>query len=201
MINIALSTYDFSNDYCFEQLKDILKPGLRVCIIPYSHDDEVYEDIEKFNHIYDCNDVTSDYHAIAKSYRDYGIEHIRIIHPNDNELMIKDKIFRSDILFFTGGDPVKMMKRLESIVDILEQFDGIVMGASAGAMVQTKEFVMFGEGYEYGYHKGLGMIDIDVDLLVHFKIDKEMVYIIMRSMRERPDTLLFSIPDGECFIY
>ncbi len=201
MINIALSTYDFNNDDCFEQLKDILEPGLRVCIVPYSHDDEVYTDIDKFNHIYDYDDVASDYHAIARAYRDYGIEDIRIIHPDDTELMIQDKILKSDILFFTGGDPVKMMKRLEPIMPIINQFDGIVMGASAGAMVQVKEFVMFGEGYEYGYHKGLGMIDIDVDLLVHFKIDKEMIYIIMRSMRERADTLLLSLKDGECFIY
>lgn len=201
MINIALSTYDFSNEYCYEQLKDILKPGLRACIVPYSHNDEIYEDINKFNDIYDYDDVTSDYYALARSFRDYGIESIRIIHPNDSELMIQDKILKSDILFFTGGDPVKMMKRLEPIIHIINQFDGIVMGASAGAMVQVKEFVMFGEGYEYGYHKGLGMIDIDVDFLVHFKIDKEMVYIIMRSMRERPNILLLSIKDGECFIY
>jgi cyanophycinase-like exopeptidase len=201
MINIALSTYDFSNEYCYEQLKDILKPGLRACIVPYSHDDEIYEDIDKFNYVYSYDDVTSDYNALARSFRDYGIESIRIIHPNDSELMIQDKILKSDILFFTGGDPVKMMKRLEPIMHIINQFDGIVMGASAGAMVQVKEFVMFGEGYEYGYHKGLGMIDLDVDFLVHFKIDKEMVYIIMRSMRERPNTLLLSIPDGECFIY
>jgi cyanophycinase-like exopeptidase len=201
MINIVLSTYDFNNEYCYEQLKDILKPGLRACIVPYSHNDEIYEDIDKFNDIYNYDDVTSDYYALARSFRDYGIESIRIIHPNDSELMIQDKILKSDILFFTGGDPVKMMKRLEPIMHIINQFDGIVMGASAGAMVQVKEFVMFGEGYEYGYHKGLGMIDLDVDFLVHFKIDKEMVYIIMRSMRERPNTLLLSIKDGECFIY
>ena len=201
MINIALSTYDFNNSYCFSRLKEILKPHMKVCIIPYSHDSEVYEDIELFNHIYDYDDFNSDYYAIANSFRDYGIENIRIIFPNDSNLMIQDKILKSDIIFFTGGDPVAMMKRLEPIIPIIEQFDGIVMGASAGAMVQVKEFVIDGEGYPYSYHKALGMIQLDADLLVHFTMSKEMINIVRRSKKDRPNVLLLIIRDGECIIF
>jgi hypothetical protein len=94
-----------------------------------------------------------------------------------------------------------MMKRLKSIKHIIDKFDGIVMGASAGAMIQTKEFVIDGEGYPYSYHKGLGMIQLDVDLLVHFKPNKEMFNIFKRSVKERPNVLLLTIRDGECLIF
>ena len=201
MINIALSVYDFNNDYCYPMLKNILMPGMRVCIIPYSHADNIYTDINEFNYIYDHNDPCSDYYAIAKPYRDYGIEDIRIIFPNDSELIIQDKILKSDILFFTGGNPVAMMKRLKPIKHIIDKFDGIVMGASAGAMVQVKEFVIDGEGYPYSYHEGLGMIQLNVDLLVHFKPNKELLDIFKRSVEERPNVLLLPIRDGECLIF
>lgn len=201
MINIALSVYNFNNDYCYPMLKNILMPGMRVCIVPYSHTDNVYTDIDEFNYIYDYDDPYSDYHVIARAYKDYGIEDIRVIFPNDSELMIKDKILKSDILFFTGGDPVAMMKRLEPIMPIINKFDGIVMGASAGAMVQVKEFVIDGEGYPYSYHKGLGFINFDIDLLVHFRMDKEIINIAKRSRLERPNTLLLPIRDGECIIF
>ena len=201
MINIALSIYNFNNDYCYPMLKNILMPGMRVCIVPYSHVEDIYKDINKFNDIYDYEDPCSDFCVIARAYKDYGIEDIRIIFPNDSELMIKDKILNSDILFFTGGNPVIMMKRLEPIMHIINKFNGIVMGASAGAMIQTKEFVIDGEGYPYSYHKGLGFIDFDIDLLVHFRVDKEIINIIKRSRLERPDTLLLPIRDGECIIF
>lgn len=201
MINIALSVYDFNNSYCYPMLKNILMPGMRVCIMPYSHTFNVYVDTNEFYNIYDYEDPYSDYHVIARAYRDYGIEDIRIILPDDTELMIQDKILKSDILFFTGGDPVAMMKRLKSIKHIIDKFDGIVMGASAGAMVQVKEFVMDGEGYPYSYYKGLGMIQLDVDLLVHFKPNKELFNIFKRSVEERPHVLMLPIRDGECLIF
>jgi cyanophycinase-like exopeptidase len=182
-------------------LKNILMPGMRVCIVPYSHTFNVYVDTKEFYDIYDYEDPSSDYNAISRAYRDYGIEDIRIIFPNDTELMIQNKILNSDILFFTGGDPVAMMKRLKSIKHIIDKFDGIVMGASAGAMIQTKEFVIDGEGYPYSYYKGLGMIQLDVDLLVHFKPNKEMFNIFKRSVKERPNVLLLTIRDGECLIF
>ena len=41
----------------------------------------------------------------------------------------------------------------------------------------------------------------DIDLLVHFTLDKEMIYIVKRSIEERPNTLLIPIRDGECIIF
>lgn len=201
MVNIVLSTYDFNNDICYPYLKEFLHPNLQVCIMPFSHDDILYEDYEKFDYVYDYDDPNSDFQAIARAFRDYGIEKIRIIHPKDNLDMMFDKIIKSDILFFTGGDPVKAMERMQEIIPMLELFDGIVMGASAGAMVQVEEFVIDGEGYPYSYHKGLGYIH-NTDIIVHYKKDDEhLMKMMRRSLEERPMTWLFGVEDGDCLIF
>lgn len=201
MINIALSTYNFNNSYCYPILKNIFMPGMRVCIIPYSHTPDIYTDINAFNDIYDPCDPYSDFNIIANAYKDYGINDIRIILPNDSIELIENIVSKSDIIFFTGGDPVAMMNRLEPIRHIIDSFDGIVMGASAGAMVQVKEFIMDGEGYPYSFYKGLGMIDFDLDIIVHFEPTKEIMKMIKRVKSDRPNRLLVPLRDSECLIF
>lgn len=200
MINVLLSTYNFNSEDCFPLLKYILEPGMQVCILPYSHDEVLYSDYDKFDWVYDYDDPSSDYNAIARAYKDYGIEKIRIVHPKDNLSMIEDKIRKSDILFFTGGNPVQAMERMEPIIPLLKDYDGIVMGASAGAMVQVREFVIDGEGYDYSYYKGLGFVKYDMDVIVHYNADPHLKAIIIRSLNERPLTKIYAIKDGECLI-
>jgi peptidase E len=203
MINVLLSTYDFNNEHCFKKLKDILSPNMTVCIIPFSHSDNYYENEEEFDDLYHF-DYGYELKFIAKSYHDYGIskEQIRVINPfRDNKKLIEYKILNSDVLFFTGGDPVKAMKRMEDIIDIIKRFNGIVMGASAGAMVQVDEFVISSEGYPYSYHKGLGLIKKDVEPIVHFKFCSEYLRVMLRSMVERPQHHLIPLKDGKYKIY
>lgn len=54
----------------------------------------------------------------------------------------KVKIRNSNILFLTGGLPVKMMSRLIEfdLIDDIESFTGVIIGSSAGAMVQIAEY-------------------------------------------------------------
>ena len=203
MINVLLSTYDFNNEICFNRLRGIIKPDMKVCVIPYSHVNIVYEDEELFDKMYNFdNGYELDY--IARPYHDYGIsrDQIRVLNPfRDNKNMMAYKILTSDILFFTGGDPVKAMKRLEPIRDILDMFKGIVMGGSAGAMVQVQEFVMCGEGYSYSYHNGLGFIKYDLEPIVHFEFEDHIIKLVCRSLRERPQHRLIPLKDGDCAIF
>ena len=202
MVNVLLSTYDFNNESCYSKLKNLLKPYMRVCIIPYSHHKDIYEDEELFDKMYN-HDNGYELNFIARAYHDYGIsrDQIRVINPfRDNKKLIEYKILNSDILFFTGGDPVKAMERMQDIKGILDRFDGIVMGASAGAMVQVQEFVMDGEGYPHSYHKGLGFIKIDFEPIVHYEFTNEIYKMICRSLRNRPNHMLVPLKDGKCLV-
>ena len=101
---------------------------------------------------------------------------------------MKDKIRKSNIVFFTGGYPDKMMKKFYKydLVKELESFNGIMIGASAGAMVQIKEYHITQDfDYkQYSYQKGLNIIK-DFDLEVHFNNTEIQNISILRSIREK----------------
>ena len=97
---------------------------------------------------------------------------------------------------------MKAMERMQELIPMLELFGGIVMGASAGAMIQLEEFVIDGEGYPYSYHKGLGFIKENIDIIVHYKKgDEHLMKMMRRSLEERPLTKLYGLKDGECMIF
>lgn len=204
MINIVLSLYDFNNEYCYKRMKYYLKPFSRVVILPFTHAEEYYEKERLFEELYHF-DYGKDFNIIANSFRDYGIqkEDIYVLNPfNDSIKYMKEKIDKADILFATGGCPLKFMEMVKELdlVEKLQNFNGIFIGSSAGAIVQTNEFVLYNEGHKHSYYKGLGLLNKDIDVIVHFKFTLEHLDAMFRSYIERPNIQLLTIRDGECFI-
>ena len=82
-----------------------------------------------------------------------------------------DKIAKSDVIYFTGGLPDKMVERVADygIMEALKTYNGVVMGFSAEAMVQLEEYhVTPDEDYPaYCECKGLGYVK-QMDIEVHF---------------------------------
>ncbi|MBQ8433373.1 MAG: peptidase S51, partial [Clostridia bacterium] len=82
-----------------------------------------------------------------------------------------DMIQNADVLFFTGGMPEKAIAWMEKlgITDAVKNFDGTVMGASAGAMLQLESYhITPDEDYDtYSLWKGLGLVK-GLDLEVHY---------------------------------
>ena len=87
---------------------------------------------------------------------------------------IKNKFNHADIIFLTGGYPDRFLYRIDAlgIREHLVNFKGVVMGTSAGAMIQLDEYHVTPEDYEtdYEYHTGLGLIS-GFDIEVHFEED------------------------------
>ena len=73
---------------------------------------------------------------------------------------LADKIADSDVLYFCGGEPDLLYQRLceLKLLEPLKCFDGIVMGDSAGAVIQFDH---------YHDQSGLGYLR-EFDLEVHF---------------------------------
>ena len=75
-------------------------------------------------------------------------------------------------MFFTGGLPEKTTQRLAEmdLVQTLLHFDGVVMGASAGAMFQLDTYhVTPDEDYPtFFIDNGIGLVT-GIDLEVHFE--------------------------------
>lgn len=206
MVNILLSTYDFSNGNCYSKLKPYLKPNMRVVIIPFSHDLLYYKKEKLFNSLYDY-ERGKDYNIICKEFYQFGIEkeNVYVLNPfRDTKAYMKYRINKADVVFFTGGNPITFMKLIKrfGVFEDLMNFKGITIGASAGAMIQLEEFMTYylpWERYPYMCFKGLGYVK-GIDVIVHWTNNEwqDIAKIISHIERRIP---YVNLPDGECLIF
>jgi len=185
------------SDYSMKGLKEFIKYDMSVTVLPYSN----YEHLKDFNNYYKLFDkhVGTEFSDIAKAYAQYGIpkNNIYIVNPHEDSIeLIKDLINKSSIIFLSGGDPQMFMSTCpDEIKEIIKNFDGIVMGASAGAMVMQDWFYMY-DGVDdyigYSYTKGLGMAP-NYNLMVHFVGSENQLKAEMYNIY----TPIIRLPDGD----
>lgn len=190
MINLLLSLNNFDENWCYSILKDIIKKDYNVLIVPLSYNDNWLKDENDWNKAFN-SEYGTHYKEIVSPFLSYGIcgKNIKWINQFVDSIdLMKEKIRNSDILFFTGGYPDKMMAKFQKydLIHELENFNGIMIGTSAGAMVQISEFhITKDSDYKrYSYYIGLNIIK-DFDVEVHFE-NKEIQNIsILRCIKEK----------------
>ncbi len=199
MINILLSLYSFDRVEFHKILKGIIKPHHKVLIVPFSYDDRWLKNEYDFYNYFNDVDGTH-YEEIVFPFLSYGIDEGNILWINhflDDIDTMKKKIKNTDIIFFTGGFPDKMMDKFlkYNLIDTLENFDKIMIGSSAGAMVQISEYHITPDSdYEYfSYNKGLNIIN-DFDIDVHFDNSEVHNLSILKTIKEKQKPV-YSIPD------
>lgn len=172
-MNILLNINNFSEEYAYDTLKMFIKPWMKVLIIPFSYHECWIDSEEKFDEHYQKG--KEEFEDIAKEFMNYGISrrNIQILHYyRDSNRKCKNKIYHADILFLTGGYPDRFLYRIDqkNIRGAIKRFDGIVMGTSAGAMIQFDEYHVTPEeeGQDYEYHQGLGLLS-GFDIEVHYE--------------------------------
>lgn len=143
MINILLEGYDIAAPYLYNELKNYIKPEHKVAVIAFSFHDRV-KSLEDWKALY-CKENGLYYNGIVSGFTAYGISENNIIFLNyftDTKCSAKEKIKNADIIYFTGGLPDRMMERIREfdLVDILMKHNNIVMGYSAGAVIQLAEY-------------------------------------------------------------
>lgn len=171
-MNILLNHYNFDELWAEPALKDILMPGMKLAILPFSFpEDTTRDDWDAQFH----PNTGQHFQDIVYPFYHYGIrpEDIRTVCCfRDTADQAREVIEHSDILFLPGGYPDLAMKRLDTmgIRNAVEGFPGIVMGASAGAMMQLAEYhITPDEDYlEFSYEKGLNFIH-DFYIEVHYE--------------------------------
>lgn len=195
MTNILLNTYAFHQPWARTWLSRVLKPWMRVTVVALSFnagDDELTAKTE--GHRRD----------LLPAFRFYGIPDAQVQLINwfeDNPITAREKIQNSDILFFTGGWPEHMMYRLRvlELTEQIEGFSGIVMGCSAGAMVQMKQYHItpFPEdGYdEFCYMNGMDMLS-GFYIEVHYDETPLQAESIRRVRQEKQKPVFAMYNDG-----
>ena len=169
MVNVLLNYYNFDGDWARPHLEKYVA-NKKVLILPLAYRECQAWDNDSFLSVYGKGGEK--YPAITRPFLEYGFKEDELdwLNPYDGKNHV-EQIKNVDLLFFTGGMPEKAIKRMVElgIVDAVTHFNGVVMGASAGAMLQLETYhVTPDEDYaEYGIWHGLGLVK-GIDLEVHY---------------------------------
>lgn len=169
MVNVLLNYYNFDGQWARPHLEKYVT-GKRVLIIPLAFRESQAWDNDSWLSVYGKGGEK--YDNILRPFLAYGYneQDVKWLNPYDCGDYVK-QIQNSTLLFFTGGMPEKALKRMNElgITDAVRNFNGVIMGASAGAMLQLDEYhITPDEDYDrYGVYKGLGMVK-GLDLEVHY---------------------------------
>lgn len=198
MINILLEGYEINSDYLYDDLKKYILPNYSVAVVAFSFRDSECKNSTEWNLLY-SNENGIYYNGIVNGFNAYGISEDNITFVNyfeDTKESAKQKIENADIIYFTGGRPDRMMDRIIEfyLVDVLRKHNGIVMGYSAGAVIQLSEYhISPDKDYkEFQYYDGLEYLD-DFYLEVHYDNRKVQNEAIERVLTERGKTVYATV--------
>ncbi len=188
MINIL---FDCPNEQLFyRELCEYIKPCSRVAVIAFSFYDDYVKCADDWDRVYGKG-LGHGYFELVDSLTPYGIreEDISFVdYFRDSTESASDKIRSADILYFTGGLPDRMMERIEErgLLAALKAHDGVVMGYSAGAVIQLGEYHLSPDAdySEFGYYRGIGYVD-GFYMEVHYEGRKQQDEAVRRVIAER----------------
>lgn len=190
MTNILLEGYEINAPWLFDSLKDYIRPFQKVVIIALAFRDTRVKNLDDWNALYE-KDHGCYYSGIVGSLADYGIPESQIEFINyfaDTPETANQKIRNADILYFPGGLPDRMMERIREmqIYDSILHHEGIILGYSAGAVIQLRDYHLSPDkDYpKFAYYSGFPFID-DFYLEVHYEGTPEQNASIKRILREK----------------
>lgn len=188
MINIL---FDCPNiDDFYDDLRCYFGEKTRVCVIAFSYYDDYVYDAESWEKVYGRG-IGNCYFETVDSFAPFGVKEENIVFVNyftDTKESARKKIENADVLYFTGGLPDRMMDRIKDfgLEDAIMAHDGIIMGYSAGALIQLKEYHLYPDGdySDFGYYEGLPMLN-GFYLEVHYRGLEIQDESVRRCLKER----------------
>ncbi len=191
MVNIL---FDCPNLCDFkEELSSYFSRESRVAVVAFSYYDDYVYDATTWERVYG-KDVGNCYFETVDDLAVFGVmpENVTFINYfTDTKESAREKIENANVVYFTGGLPDRMMDRIRDfdLLEPLRSFDGVVVGYSAGAVIQLDEYHLYPDGdyTDYGYYQGLGYLD-NLYLEVHYeyKPQQDQSIRLVLSERNRP---------------
>ena len=189
MVNILLEGYDIDAPWLYDALRAYIKPHHRVVIAALSFRDSRVKCAADWDALYGRDGRL--HSGLIGGFAAYGIpeENVAFVdYFRDTKESAAAKIAAADIVYFPGGLPDRMMERIRelSLTDVLARHRGIVMGYSAGAVIQLAEYHLSpDEDYPaFAYYEGLPYLS-DFYLEVHYEGTEAQDASIRRVLSER----------------
>ena len=194
MINILLEGFDIDAPWLYDELKNYIKPDHSVAVVAFSFRDNRVKTSSDWDALY-SKENGKFYSGIVGGFMAYGISEDNISFVNyfaDTKESAAAKILSSDIVYFLGGLPDRMMDRINEfdLYNILLNHKGIVMGYSAGAVIQLSEYHLSpDDDYpEFKFYNGIPYLK-DFYLEVHYEGTEAQQDSIKRVIQERGKTV------------
>lgn len=197
MVNILLDGLEIDRPYLYDCLKNYIKPDFSVAVVAFSFRDREVKSLSDWNRLYGKKLLKKGkyYDGIVGGLLSYGISEKNITFLNyftDTKESAAEKIKQADIIYFTGGSPDRMAERIKEfdLTDVLKNHSGIIMGYSAGAVIQLSEYHLSpDDDYdEFNYYEGIGYLD-NFYLEVHYENTEAQNTAIKRVLDERGKTV------------
>lgn len=200
MVNILSSSAVYGSPWCRDELQPFFGDTSKILVIPFSFRDDV-DTSEKLKALYDPGHGKY-YNIVVPSLLELGVKEQNIAfldYFDKAAARAVIQIAESDVIYFTGGLPDRMMERIADygIMEALKAFNGVVMGFSAGAMVQLEEYhITPDEDYPaYCECRGLGYVG-QMDVEVHFAGSEAQMDGIDRSLHSLGHKVYAIAEDG-----
>lgn len=194
MINILLEGFDINEPWLYDELKNYIKPNHLVAVVAFSFRDNRVKSLSDWDALYGKENGKY-YDGIVGGFTAYGIQEDNITFINyftDTKESAAQKIKTADIIYFLGGLPDRMMYRIKEfdLYHALMQHEGILMGYSAGAVIQLSEYYLSpDDDYpEFKYYEGLPYLS-DFYMQVHYEGTTVQDESIQRVLSERGKTV------------
>jgi peptidase E len=205
LINILLSNYDIDKDWLITETSKYINKHTKVVVIPFSFSNDEIKDLADWDRLY--NKINGVYcFDIINQFLSLGVdkENILLLNYFTEEVKTMKKIIeQSDAVFFTGGSAELSMERIIE-KDLLPEIKkcNIIIGSSAGAMIQLKEY--FGspddEYPEFKYFEGLGLINDNFSIEVHYCSTKSQDESIEKVLKKGAKTV-YGISNNGALVY
>ncbi len=190
MTHILLENYHIDSDLLYPALKPCLRPSDRVAVIAFAFRDTRVRSVADWNALYGRENGRF-YGGIVQSFARYGIPESSITFVNyfsDTRQTAALKIREADIVYFPGGLPDRMMERIQKfgLDRLLASHTGVMMGYSAGAVIQLAEYHLSpDEDYpSFSHYRGLPCLN-GFYLEVHYEQTPAQTESIRRVLTER----------------
>lgn len=189
MVHILLEGFDCAEPWLHAQLQPYFYPGQKVAIVAFSFRDSRVKCAQDWDALY--HPRHGQYYAgMTRPLLAYGLreEDIRWINYfTDSKEKAARIISEADIVYFPRGLPDRMMERIDEfdLRDALLRHRGIVMGYSAGAVIQMARYHLSpDEDYpDFSYYEGLPWLR-GFYLEVHYEGTPDQDRAIARVLRE-----------------
>lgn len=194
MVNILLDRYNIDAPWLFDHLKEYIKPYHKILVVAFSFRDNRVRDNSDWQALYGKNQGKL-YRGIVDSFKSYGIkeESIELLNYfTDTKESANTKVESCDILYFLGGLPDRMFERLKEfdLIDVMLKHKGIIMGYSAGAVIQLEEYYLSPDNDypEFSYYEGIPYIN-DFYIQSHYENTDIQNLCIKKVLAEKNKTV------------